>query len=816
MMRVHRLLATGLATLGMLGVGLAVSGATAQAGTGLSYQSQLKGFASPAGAAVDASGNVYVADGGADSVDKFNSSGAPASFSGTATYISASKLTGTPSGAFGAPEGVAVDASGNLYVTDGSNLAVDVFNSAGVYQRQLTGITFADPQGVTVDEATGEVYVADAGHGVIDVFNASGAYEFQFGSGILSGNNGRSVAVNNSTGEVYVADSGPDVVYVFNSSGALEATWTGGGSGPGGGTPNGSFGGGSVYVAVDQSTHRVYVTDSSHQIVDVFESSGNYLIQRSGNSTPNGSFVNLRGVAVDSSSHLYAIDQEAGVVDVFQPGPTPEAPITEAATGQTATTAVLHGELNPGANAKAAWYFAYNIGGLCTGGATSRVEPEAEVQAVKESKEVTGLEPSSQYTVCLVAENAFGPELGSPATFTTHPAAPTIVSESVSGLTPTGVTLEAVVNPNNQETTCHFQYGETTAYGREVPCEPEALGAGGKGVGANAPITGLAAGTTYHYRVVAKNTTGKSEGPDHTLTTQGAPIVSTGEATSITRTTATLSGTVNPADLNTKYYFEYISAMGYETAEKGGAEEKENLYAAGERTVPISAGSGDEVQAVGPILAAGLLPGITYHFRVVAENEIEGRVATSFGRDQTFTTASGTPPVVTTGVASNVTQATATITGTVTTNSLQTNYGFEIGTEAGKYGPVTGLGSLGGATTEIVTLTLTELQPGTTYHYRITATNADGAEHGADQTLTTVGLPTLFTIPTAPPLIATPAIAFPIETGTTITTTKALTNAQRRSKALKACRAKKNHKKRAKCEKQAQRKYGRSRRSPKS
>jgi FlaG/FlaF family flagellin (archaellin) len=206
-------------------------------------------------------------------------------------------------------------------------------------------------------------------------------------------------------------------------------------------------------------------------------------------------------------------------------------------------------------------------------------------------------------------------------------------------------------------------------------------------------------------------------------------------------------------------------------------------------------------------LISELLPGTTYHYRLLATNQ----AGTEESPDETFTTSPPTPPAAITAGASGVSQDTATISGTVSTNGLQTSYGFEIGTEAGEYGPATGLGSLGGATTEAVTVTLGELQPGTTYYYRVTAINADGTVYGEPQTFTTPGFPVLLTAPASLPLIATPAIAFPTgsqeNTGSTKATTKKLTNAQKLAKALKACHAKKG-KKRATCEAAAHRKYG--------
>jgi hypothetical protein len=279
--------------------------------------------------------------------------------------------------------------------------------------------------------------------------------------------------------------------------------------------------------------------------------------------------------------------------------------------------------------------------------------------------------------------------------------------------------------------------------------------------------------------------------------------VSTGEALNITRTTATFSGTVNPTGVATTYYFAYISEAGYQAALAKGAP---NPYAEGETTVTVSAGSGDEPQAVGPIPASAMLPETTYRYALVASNEL----GVTIGPDETVRTLSSTPPTVTTGGASAVSQNGATLSGTVSTNSLQTEYGFEIATEAGNYGPVTGLGSVGGALTETVTLTLSELQPGTTYHYRVTATNADGASYGADQAFTTPGFPVLLTAPAAPPLIGTPAIVFPTgsqeNTGTPTETKKSLTKAQKLAAALKACRTKSKGK-RASCKRRARKQY---------
>jgi hypothetical protein len=401
------------------------------------------------------------------------------------------------------------------------------------------------------------------------------------------------------------------------------------------------------------------------------------------------------------------------------------------------------------------------------------------------------------------------------------PAAPSVLSESVSGVgSATVATLEAVVNPNEEETHYAFEYS-TKATGEtlegtitrihppyiELPAVEPTL----PPVLAELPIglstDPLEPATTYYYRAVAENEASQLEekpayGHVQSFTTQPLPVVSTGEAAGITRDTATFAGTVNPEGANTTYYFAYINEAGYRAAL---AEHAGDPYADGETTTPESAGAGEAPQAVGPVPTDTLLPETTYHYALIAKDVL----GVTVGPDRTFTTLSRTPPVVSTGGASGIGQATATISGTVATGGEQTTYGFEIGTEPENYGPPTGLGNAGGAVTETVSLSLGELQPGATYYYRITATNADGAVRGASQSFTTNPLPTLFTVPASPALVPTPAIAFPTgsQANTGTIQTKALTNAQKLANALKVCRKGKKSK-RASCEKQAHKKYG--------
>jgi hypothetical protein len=102
------------------------------------------------------------------------------------------------------------------------------------------------------------------------------------------------------------------------------------------------------------------------------------------------------------------------------------------------------------------------------------------------------------------------------------PKAPRASTGSALHVNESTVALSATVSPGGQQTTCYFQYGTTTAYEAQTPTA--AVGSGTVAVRVSQPITGLQPGTTYHYRIVASNATGTSDGLDHTFTTKEIPL----------------------------------------------------------------------------------------------------------------------------------------------------------------------------------------------------------------------------------------------------------------------------------------------------
>jgi hypothetical protein len=212
----------------------------------------------------------------------------------------------------------------------------------------------------------------------------------------------------------------------------------------------------------------------------------------------------------------------------------------------------------------------------------------------------------------------------------------------------------------------------------------------------------------------------------------------------ITRTTALVSAEVSPNESQTTYEVLYgvDSGMGRHTSES-------------------KAGSGSVLETVNAGLT-GLTPGVTYHYKFVARNS-EGKTV---GPEETFTTASPTPPTAETGGVSNLTLTGATISGTIGAEGLATSYEFDLGRDT-KYGTSVYGEAGSGVETVMVPVDLSNLAPGTTYHYRVGAVNSDGRTYGEDRSFTTPAFDKPIVMPGTIPLLATPQIAFPVNVGGT-------------------------------------------------
>ncbi|MHB8799709.1 MAG: BACON domain-containing protein [Thermoanaerobaculia bacterium] len=295
-------------------------------------------------------------------------------------------------------------------------------------------------------------------------------------------------------------------------------------------------------------------------------------------------------------------------------------------------------------------------------------------------------------------------------------SAPAATTGAASSIGETTAALNGTVNPNGASTTTGFQYGTTTGYGDFVPA---AALTGSTAQSISAPVSGLLCNTTYHYRATATNSVGTSYGFDATFTTgtcpASAPAVTTGSATGVGQTTATLNGTVNPNGASTTTGFQYGTTTSYGSS------------------VPTATLSGSTAQSISAYVS-GLVCSTTYHFRATGTSS----AGTGYGSDATFTTGAcpASAPAVTTGSATGVGQTTAALNGTVNPNGASAMTGFQYGATT-SYGSVVSAATLNGSATQPISASVSSLLCNSTYHFRATGTSPAGTSYGSDSTFTT-------------------------------------------------------------------------------
>ena len=368
---------------------------------------------------------------------------------------------------------------------------------------------------------------------------------------------------------------------------------------------------------------------------------------------------------------------------------------------------------------------------------------------------------------------AFKPGILPPA----KPNAPE--TRSATSITSEAATLEGTLRAESVRTSWYFEYAAgASCTGTGAKTTPELQDTMlGEPDEVSAPVTALQPDTEYTICLVAKNSSGSTTGPEVTFKTlPPKPAVLSESASGETRTGVQLSGSVNPENSLTFYQFQYGTSASY-----------------GSSTGEAQAGSGLGEVTVGPTTISELKPGTTYHYRLLVSNGS----GTTTGEDETFTTLPPTPPIVSTGVATNISREAATLSATVDPRGLSSTYEFDLGASTSYGIQLFGLAGQG-TVAETITVSVLFLQPGVTYHYRIQASNTDGTSYGADQT---------FTTPTYPALTFPPAITPPPKK---TTGPKVLTRAQKLAKALKACKRERNTRKRTACIKRARKSYGAS------
>jgi hypothetical protein len=134
------------------------------------------------------------------------------------------------------------------------------------------------------------------------------------------------------------------------------------------------------------------------------------------------------------------------------------------------------------------------------------------------------LSPGARYHYRLVAWSDAGASRGADRSFVTS-SRPIAVTGPSSSVGPTSAVVSGTLNPDGRPTGWWFEYGTSTKYGTRTV--EQSAGSGTTNVTVSATLTSLASGTTFHYRLVARNSSGTSAGADATFATLAAPAVST-------------------------------------------------------------------------------------------------------------------------------------------------------------------------------------------------------------------------------------------------------------------------------------------------
>lgn len=475
--------------------------------------------------------------------------GAPAASAAAEAQPTYALSTQFPSGAAGAlftPEGpLALDSKDHIFLADEFGEVVHVYSS-----ETLDGASVAEvapgqiyPTELAIDLTTDDLFVQEAGigSGVIKRFTSDGSnpptYTLDAGFSVPAGGQ---IAVNQSTHELLVADAAAEGIRRYDTSGTLLGTIATPGI-----TPSllAIAADGSMFVSSGPDVVHLSSTGSVlGEIADAGEvralavepTSQNLVVNVNGTLavySPAGTLLSTKqaaayaGLAIDGTSgRLYASNLNfggGGEISVFIPAVAPgvEMPSVSAVTtfGFHVETEVDPGEEGGGVPAESAVRFEYRQ----VGEENWTTTPSQEVNAPGSYEaDISGLLPNLEYEVRAVASNSLASKTTDAVKVATPADAPLVDTASATDVSETSAVLNGNINPMGLGTTYHFEYGETMAYGSRVPVSIEATAGNGRlAKSFSRTVTGLSPGTTYHFRLVASNSLGTTEGSDRTFST---------------------------------------------------------------------------------------------------------------------------------------------------------------------------------------------------------------------------------------------------------------------------------------------------------
>ena len=213
------------------------------------------------------------------------------------------------------PYSIADDSRGRMIVTDPGAGGVHIFDARQhkykfLDRQEKDKDPMIEPQCVAVD-AKDNIYITDSKAGKVFWFEANGKYRGAFGS--LKGGEGffkrpTGIAIDNATQEIYVTDTLRDRVYVLDQAGRVTRTFGQHGTG------NGEF---NLPTEIRVKGDTVAVVDAMNFRVQLFDKHGQFLSSIGSPENPNSDIYRPKALAIDSEDHIYLVEAEWGVVQVF-------------------------------------------------------------------------------------------------------------------------------------------------------------------------------------------------------------------------------------------------------------------------------------------------------------------------------------------------------------------------------------------------------------------------------------------------------------------------------------------------------------------
>ena len=291
-------------------------------------------FFQPSDVAVDAAGNLYIADTGNHAIRKRAPNGTVSTLAGLATVPGDADGLGS-AGRFSAPSGIAIDASGNLYVADLNTHLIRKISPAGAVTT-LAGTSlsrgsadgvgaaarFSNPSAVAVD-SSGNVYVTDRGNYTIRKITPTGTVTTiagspgQYGSTDGTGANARFYSTNgiavDAAGNLYVADVGGASIRKISPAG--DVTTFARVNNPSGLALDAA---GNLLVSCGNGTVSKI---SSAGVVTALAGDPNAMGDRDGVGSA-ARFTILDGIAVDAGGNAFVADVNNNTIRMITPGGT--------------------------------------------------------------------------------------------------------------------------------------------------------------------------------------------------------------------------------------------------------------------------------------------------------------------------------------------------------------------------------------------------------------------------------------------------------------------------------------------------------------